>query len=48
MDAPRAYLQWNAVNWVTIVLMAAVGFLIVGMIGSGVRVWKGQANAQSD
>lgn len=35
--AERFYLQWNVVNWVTVVLMAMVGFLLLGAIGAGVK-----------
>ena len=28
--ADRAIISWNATNWITIVLMAAVGFAVVG------------------
>jgi len=46
--ADKAYLQWNIVNWVTVVLMATVAMLIVGAIGSSVRVWRGQADGSTD
>jgi hypothetical protein len=36
-----AYLQWNIVNWITIVLMASVGMLIVGAVSSGIRQYNG-------
>lgn len=39
----RTYLQWNVVNWVTVVAMATVGMLIVGAIASGIRVYRGDA-----
>lgn len=34
----RVYLQWNIVNWITVVLMATVGILLVGALASSVRV----------
>lgn len=36
-DAPKFYLQWNIVNWITVVLMAAIGMTLVGAIASGAR-----------
>lgn len=33
----RTYLQWNFVNWITILLMVTGGWLIVGLISSAVR-----------
>jgi hypothetical protein len=43
--AERFYLQWNLVNWVTVVLMATVGVLIVGAIASGLRQYGGSSDA---
>jgi hypothetical protein len=37
------YIQWNVVNWITVVLMVAVGWLIVGAGASLVR--QGLPNA---
>lgn len=28
----RIYLQWTVVNWITVFLMATIGFLLVGLI----------------
>lgn len=37
-DGPsRFYLQWNAVNWITVVLMATLGVVIMGMIAAGLK-----------
>lgn len=45
-DAPKFYLQWNIVNWITVILMAAIGMMIVGAIASGARqVAKAKAGA---
>lgn len=27
------YLHWNVTNWITIVLMAALGFMLLGLLG---------------
>jgi hypothetical protein len=37
----RTYLQWNIVNWITVVLMVAVGMFLVGAITSGIRAYTG-------
>jgi hypothetical protein len=37
----RFYLQWNVPNWITVVLMAAVGMLLIGAISSGIRAYTG-------
>lgn len=41
----RAYLQFNLVNWITVVLMATVGMMLVGFVVSGVRTLNGSADA---
>lgn len=35
------YLQWNVVNWITVVLMVTIGMLFVGAVASGLRVANG-------
>lgn len=40
----RTYLQWNLVNWITVVLMAALGAMLMGVVGSFVKARK-TANA---
>lgn len=48
-DAPKFYLQWNIVNWITVVLMAAIGMLIVGAFASGARqVAKSRGMSDAD
>ena len=44
----RTYLQWNLENWVTVILMAGIGFAVVGMIASGVRAWRSGRNPLAD
>lgn len=41
----RTYLQWNIVNWVTVVLMASLGMILIGAISSGLRGFKGKDDA---
>ena len=36
----KVYLQWNLQNWITVVLMAAIGMTLVGLVISGVRQYK--------
>ena len=38
-------ISWNFVNWVTIVLMAAVGFLILAAITQGIHALRGNSDA---
>lgn len=33
----RTYLQWNFVNWITVVLMVTAGWVVVGLVSSAVR-----------
>lgn len=41
-DGPsRFYLQWNLVNWITVVLMASIGMMIVAALASGMRQYNG-------
>jgi hypothetical protein len=40
----KTYLQWNLVNWITVVLMSTVGVAIVGAISSIVRQRNGTAS----
>lgn len=37
----KFYLQWNMVNWITIVLMASVGVLGAGFVYSGLKQYTG-------
>lgn len=36
----RTYLEWNIVNWLTVVLMAAVGVMVIGTIGAAIKTYK--------
>jgi len=44
----RVYIQWTVVNWITVFLMATLGFLIVGMLAQAAQnvIGTGAANAQ--
>lgn len=42
----RTYLQWNLVNWITVVLMAALGAMLVGLIAASVKTY-GPRNADA-
>lgn len=35
----RTYLQWNIVNWITIVLMASFGAVILGLVAAGLKTY---------
>jgi len=43
----RVYLQWNLPNWITVVLMAAIGFTVVGLVASGIKGYTAGAAVQS-
>lgn len=36
----KTYLQWNIVNWITVVLMASFGALVLGLVVSGLKTYK--------
>lgn len=36
----KFYLQWNIVNWITVVLMASIGALAVGAVISGIQNYR--------
>lgn len=41
-DTPtRFYLQWNLVNWITVVSMVMIGTVIFGAIASALRQYGG-------
>lgn len=41
-------ITWNFVNWVTIALMAAVGFLILAAIGQVFHALRGSPSGTND
>jgi len=38
----RTYLQWNFANWITVLLMAGLGAVAIGVIVSGVKTYQAQ------
>jgi len=44
----KTIIQWNVYNWITIVLMASVGFAVIGMIGSLYRQYTNGGTSQGD
>lgn len=36
----RTYLQWNVVNWITVVLMASFGAMVIGLAAAGLKTYK--------
>lgn len=47
-DAPaKFYLQWNLINWITVVLMASMAMILIAAVASGIRVYTGQANVDN-
>ena len=41
----RVLISWSLMNFITIVLMAVVGWLIIGCVAQGVRKYSGGSNA---
>lgn len=37
----RVYLQWTVTNWVTVFLMATVGFLLLGAVAQAAHHFTG-------
>ena len=35
------YIQWNVVNWITIVLMASIGMVALGSVIAGIKTVNG-------
>ena len=40
----RTYLQWNFANWITVLLMAGLGAVAIGVIVSGVKTYQAQGS----
>jgi len=39
--ADKVLIEWNAVNWITIVLMASFGAVLLGVIMAGLKTYQG-------
>lgn len=39
-DGTKFYLQWNIVNWITVVMMVFLAMLAFGAIASGARQYS--------
>lgn len=39
----RVYLEWNIVNWITVLLMVGIGMSVVGFISSAIQGTKEKA-----
>ena len=46
-EGPKFYIQWNLVNWITIVMMVFAGMLLMGFIASGLRQYAAASQASS-
>lgn len=44
--ADKVYLQWTFPNWITVVLMAALGATIIGFVSSGLKTYQDGATEQ--
>lgn len=38
----RVYIQWTIVNWITVFLMAVMGFMLLGMIAQAAHNFTGK------
>ena len=48
-DAPtKFYLQWNVINWITVVTMVFVAMMIFGAIASSARQWSKKMDAAAN
>lgn len=43
----RVYIEWNIVNWITVVLMAAIGLAVVGFVSSAIQGARGRAGGET-
>jgi len=38
----KVYLQWNLVNWITVVLMVSLGTVLIGVVASGIKTMRAE------
>lgn len=43
----RTYLQWNIVNWITVVLMASIGMMFIGAVSAAIRTYRPGKNGEN-
>lgn len=43
----KTYLQWNLVNWITVLLMAGLGAVFIGVVVSGLQTYSGGTGASN-
>lgn len=36
----KYYLQWNIVNWITVVLMASLGVILLGVVAATIKTYR--------
>lgn len=36
----RVFISWTMVNWITVVLMVALGYMLLGLIAQFYQNWK--------
>jgi hypothetical protein len=39
--AEETIITWNATNWVTVVVMVAIGFMVLAVLSQLIRNWRG-------
>lgn len=42
----KVYIQWNMVNWITIVLMVALGTMVTGFVVTGLNRYRAPSAAE--
>ena len=48
-DAPtKFYLQWNIINWITVVTMVFIAMLFFGAVASSARQWSKRMDDAAD
>jgi len=45
MAGETVVVSWNVTNWITVVLMVLIAFLILGAIGGLWHKWRGNSDA---
>lgn len=48
-DGPtKFYLQWNIINWITVVAMVFIAMLVFGALASSARQWSKKMDQASN
>lgn len=47
MATENVVLTWSPANWITVLIMVLVGFLVIGAVTGGVMKWRASRDATS-